>query len=163
MDDKQKSVIEHFTGSLGQLDKVLAPVPESGWEWSEKEGEWTIRQILHHLAEDMIVYGFILERALATPGCKVFFGEFPGNQEWADRLGFNQRPVCLALDLIRAQRPFFSELFSLFPGKWENTVLFYNETGEKLAESNVEKMIEMLSDHMDEHVQMIEKIIASKE
>jgi hypothetical protein len=159
MNQTQKNVAANFTISLARLEKVLVQVPESGWDWSEKAGEWSIRQVIHHLAEDLIVYGFILERALATPGCKVFFGEFPGNNEWADRLGFEQRPVDLALNLIRAQRPYFAELISHFPEKWDNSVLFYNESGEKLAESNVEKMIMMLNDHMLEHVQMIENII----
>lgn len=159
MNEIEKKAVANFNSSLEQLELVLTRVPDRGWDWLESEGEWSIRQVIYHLAEDLIVYGFILERTLATPGCNVIFGEFPGNEEWADRLGFDKRPVNLALDLIRAQRPFFADLLSRFPEKWGNVVLFYDESGEKLGESNIEKMVMMLSDHMLEHVKMIENII----
>ena len=86
MNDEQKNIIENFTGTLLNLDSIKAKVSESGLDWSEGEGEWSIRQIIHHLAEDFTVYGFILERALATPGCKVFLANSremrPGQTAW---------------------------------------------------------------------------------
>jgi hypothetical protein len=160
MNNEQKNIIENFTGILLNLNSVMAKVPESGLDWSEGEGEWSIRQIIHHLAEDCTVYGFILERALVTPGCKVFFGEFPGNEAWADGLGFGQRPISHALPLIHAQRAYFAELVNTFPERWENKVVFYNETGEKLAESTVREMLVMLTEHMQEHIDTLQRILA---
>jgi len=160
MNKEQRKLIYDFTSALDDLDSELSGVPEEGWDWAEKEGEWSIRHVLHHLAEDCNVYTFIIERGLATPGCKVFFGEFPGNLEWSILLAWNERPVEIARELMHAHRKFLAELVGHFPERWDNTVAFYNESNEKMAEQSVEKMMVMLTDHMQEHVEMIKKILA---
>jgi len=151
-------MINAFTGALDDLDTVLASVPDEGWDWAEKEGEWSIRQVVHHLAEDCNVYAFIIERALATPDCKVFFGEFPGNKAWGDLLAWNERPVENARELMHTHRKYLAELAGHFPERWENKAVFYNESGKKLAEQTVERMMVMLPEHMQEHISMIKKI-----
>ncbi len=163
MNDAQLKMINDFTGSLGELDNLLIGISQEGLEWSEKEGEWTVREVLHHLAEDCNVYAFIIERALATPDCKVFFGEFPGNQAWGESLAWHDRPVDAAIPLMHAHRVFLAELVGHFPERWENKVVFYNEKCEKLAESSVEEMIHMLTEHMHEHVIMIENILEANQ
>ncbi len=163
MKQTQQKIIDDFTGVLADLDSVLAEVPEVGYDWAEKDGEWSIRQVVHHLAEDCNVYAFIIERGLATPGCKVFFGEFPGNKAWSNLMAWHERPVEGARELMHAHRKYLSELVGHFPDRWDNTVNFYNEENEKLAESSVEKMIVMLKEHMDEHIQMIKKILSVRQ
>ena len=100
----------------------METVTEDQLEWCERAGEWSIRQVLHHLTDDGNVFTFIIERTLATPGCKVFFGGFPGNEAWADQLGFDQRPVTQDRALMRAQHNFLAELVIIFPDRWQNQV-----------------------------------------
>lgn len=162
MDEAQQDLLDAFTGSMEELDQFLETVPEDGLDWTESEEEWSIRQVIHHLADDGNVYTFIIERALATPDCKVFFGGFPGNEQWADRLNFSQRPIQPALKLMRAQRAFLADLIARFPDRWDNKVGYYNESGEKMAERTVAEMIVMLTEHMQEHIQMIETILKNR-
>ena len=159
MNEEQRKIIDDFTSALDDLDFVLADVPEEGWDWSEKEGEWSIRQIIHHLAEDCNVYAFIIERGLATPGCKVFFGDFPSNIEWSNLLAWNERSVEIARELMHAHRKFLADLAGHFPERWDNKVMFFNESKEKIAEQSVEKMLVMLTEHMQEHVETVKKIL----
>jgi hypothetical protein len=158
MEKSKQKIINDFNQALVELDSVLAELPEKGYDWAEKDGEWSIRQVVHHLAEDCNVYAFIIERGLATPGCKVFFGEFPGNMAWSNLMAWHERPVDGARELMHAHRKYLAEMVSHFPERWDNTVNFYKEENEKLAESSVEKMMIMLTEHMQEHVQMIRKI-----
>jgi hypothetical protein len=160
MNENQTKMIAEFRDSLTDLNVVLDGLPTEGLDWAE-EGGWSIREVLHHLADDGNVYVFIIERGLATPDCKVFFGEFPGNEAWADRLAFAERPVESVLNLIQAQRQFLAELLSHFPDRWENKVNYYNYGGEKIADRSVEEMLVMLTEHMQEHTQMIKNIIAT--
>jgi hypothetical protein len=160
MDKNQEQILADFSNSLDELNTVMESVTEDQLDWSAQEGEWCIRQVLHHLTDDCNVYTFIIERALATPGCKVFFGGFPGNEAWADRLGFDQRPITRAWDLLHAQRRFLAELVSCYPERWSNQVGYFNEAGEKVAERNVEQLIQMLTEHMQEHTRMIANILA---
>jgi len=156
--ENQAKMIAEFRDSLTDLDAVLEGLPEEGLDWAE-EGEWSIREVLHHLADDGNVYVFIIERGLATPDCKVFFGEFPGNDAWAERLEFGKRPVKGALNLIQAQRQYLAELVGHFPERWENKVNYYNTEGEKIADRTVGEMLLMLTEHMQEHTEMIRNIL----
>ncbi|MFW5714161.1 MAG: DinB family protein [Brevefilum sp.] len=158
MNKNQENMLAEFQRALTDLDALLDGLPEGALDWSEKE-EWSIREVLHHLADDGNVYTFIIERALATPDCKVFFGEFPGNKAWAERLAFGERPVESTLNLIQAQRHFLAELVGCFPERWENKVNYYNTEGEKVADRTVAEMILMLTEHMQDHTEMIQNII----
>jgi hypothetical protein len=161
MNEHQIHIMADFTRALGELDCVMETISKDQLDWSESPGEWSIRQVLHHLTDDGNVFTFIIERALATPGCKVFFSDFPGNEAWSDRLAFNQRPIDCAWDLLHAQRRFLAELVSHCPERWENSVGFYNAACEKQGEQNVEGLLMMLTEHMQEHNRMIENILAA--
>ena len=62
---------------------------------------------------------------------------------------------------MHAHRVFLADMLLSLPDQWENTVHFKDESSKELVERNVIQMIEMLTEHMDEHTQMIEKIIAT--
>lgn len=74
MSNNQNNLVQDFLDALGRFDAVLDRLPEGALDWAEKEGEWSIREVVHHVAEDCNVFAFIIERALATPGCNVVFG-----------------------------------------------------------------------------------------
>jgi hypothetical protein len=161
MSDQQKQ-IEAFTRSLDAFDAALAQLPEEGLDWREGEDGWTVREIIHHVGEDCNVYAFIIEQALATPGCKIVFGDFPGNDAWGERLAWGERPVRPALDLMHAHRAWLAELVGHFPDRWGNAVAFYNDSGEELPGRNtVKTMLEMLTEHMEEHTEMIQHIVSA--
>jgi len=163
MNHEQTTIINNFITSLEAFDAVLANTPAEALDWVERDGEWTIRHVIHHVAEDCNVYAFIIERAIAMPGSKVVFGEFPGNDDWAERLAFGKRSTEPAIELMHAHRNFLAELVGSFPDRWDNNVNFFNEEGKQLATSSVKDMIIMLTDHMQEHSEMIEKIIKNNE
>ena len=159
MENAHLNRINNFTDVANDFQAVLEEVPEGGMAWSEKKGEWSIRQIIHHVAEDLTVYAFIVERALAVPGDRVFFGEFPGNKNWAELLKFDQRSIPPALNLIHAQRVYMAEMLEHFPDRWDNKVDFYDKDGKQVGSNSVREMISMLTDHMQEHIEMIENIL----
>lgn len=161
MNSTQNNLVQDFLDALVRFDAALDRIPADGLDWAENEGEWTVREVVHHVAEDCNVYTFIIERALATPGCNVVFGEFPGNQPWGKALAWHTRPIEPAHDLMHAHRSYLADLLTSLPDLWENTVHFKDETGKELAEQNVIQMVQMLTEHMDEHTQMIDKILSA--
>ncbi len=60
MNQEQQQIIDAFSNSLKDCDAVLDKVPEGGLEWAETEGEWSIREVIHHLTDDYNVYTFII-------------------------------------------------------------------------------------------------------
>jgi ribosomal protein S18 acetylase RimI-like enzyme len=163
MDETQERILNNFINTFDELDTLIETVTAEQLDWRETAGEWSIRQVLQHLTDDGNVFTFIIERALATPGCKVFFGGFPGNEVWANQLGFDQRPVTQALALMRAQNKFVVELVSAFPDRWGNQVGYYNEAGEKQVDQSVENLLVMLTEHRRDHIAMIKNILAANQ
>lgn len=74
-------------------------------------------------------------------------------------MAFDKRPVTHALALMHAHSAFLAEWVGHFPERWENKAGFNIESGEKVAKNSVREMITMLTEHMREHILMIEKII----
>ncbi len=165
MPEKNSKLLDNFTGALDAFEVVLDQVPESGLDWREGDEGWSIRQIIHHIAEDCNVYTFIIEQALAIPGCKIVFGEFPGNDTWGEALDWSSRPVEASRELMRAHRKFLAELVSHFPDRWGYQVHFFSGDSEDEipAPNTVEKMITMLTEHMEEHTETVKRIIAANE
>ena len=160
MSDKSTPLISDFTQALVEFDTALDQIPSAGLDWREGGEGWSIRQIIHHVTEDCNVYAFIIERALATPGCKITFGEFPGNDAWGEALGWDTKPVEISRELMHAHRRFLAEMVAQFPDRLGNEVQYCNEEGESLGTGNVEKMVAMLTEHMQEHTETIRRIRA---
>ncbi len=156
-------IIKAFQQSLVDLDALLEAMTKEKLDQAEKPGDWTIRQILHHLAGDCDVYSFIIKRALVESGSSYFFGDFPGNEAWGDRLDFHKRPVEPALALMHAHRAYLAELVGHFPERMAQKIAFFNEKGEPLGERTVTQMITMLTEHMQEHTATIQRILAKEE
>ncbi len=155
MNDEQQGQIEAFTRSQEAFDAALAQLPEEGPDWREDGDGWSVREILHPVSEDCNVYAFFIEQALTTPGCKVVSGKFPGNDAWGER------PVGPALGLMRAHR-LAGELVGSFPDRWNSAVKFHDGSGkERQGRNTVRTMLEMLTEHRQEHTETIRRIAAA--
>lgn len=161
MNQAQQTVIDAFINSLKDFDTVLEKVPEGGLEWFEKEGEWTIRHVVHHVAGDCTHWAPIIEQALALPDSKVVFPPFPGNIAWGKSLGFGERSIETELELMHIHRKYLAEIVSYFPDRWDHHVSFFDEEGKELASSSIKEMIVMLTEHMQEHTEMVKNILGA--
>lgn len=139
------------------LEAVIQDLTEETLDSACAPGEWTIRQIVHHLADDCDVWSMCIKKAVATPGVLVRFEGFPGNEPWADGLAFECRGVEPAMTLIKAHRQYIAQLATHFPDAWDRSIKLGNAQGEVVREFSVCEIIEMLTDHMSEHVAVIEK------
>ena len=156
----QKETLELFTSGVEKLEKAVAGLSEKELDYSLAPGEWSIRQIVHHVTDDGDGWSFVLKKALGTPGVGFSFGDpgdFPGNEAWANALAFQKRPVTTSLALIISHRKFFNELATYFAGSWENYVTYLDDKGKK-NKFTAGQIIRMLAEHLMEHVATIESI-----
>jgi uncharacterized damage-inducible protein DinB len=160
MESDPTHIIHEFQSCASRLAAALANQPEEYLDWRPDRGEWSIRQIVHHLADDLDVWSMCIKKAVATPGAVVRFEGFPGNQAWADALQFDQRPVQAQLDLIQAHRLSVTELALHFEGAWDRSMQIADSSGEVRATLSVADILKMLTDHMNEHLRTIEQILA---
>jgi hypothetical protein len=154
----QIEVLDHFSSGPARLEAALAGLPSDALDLSVAPGEWSIRQTVHHLADDGDVWCLALKKAIATPGAPMHLEGFPGNEVWAAQLRAHERPIDGALALITAHVRVMSDLLHDFPAAWDNAVSILDEQGRVAQQVTCGQMIGFLGEHMDNHIAVIQSI-----
>ena len=149
--------LARFLAVANELVTIVGGLSDAELDLSRGPGQWSIRQIVHHLADDGDVWSMCIKKAVATPGASIRFEGFPGNEAWADALHFGERDIAFALQLIMAHRQYSTDLLRHLDA-WENSVKMVDAEGEVRREISVREMVEMLTDHMSTHVTTIQAI-----
>ena len=156
--ESQREALELFTAGAEKLEKAVAGLTDEETDYNEAPGEWTIQQIVHHVAEDGDAWSLNFKKAIATPGVPVRFEGFPGNEAWADALAYDKRPLKSSLILTKSHRQVMAELAERFADSWEQYVIIVDTDGKELHKVSAGQIIQMLSEHMEEHIAKIEEI-----
>ena len=118
-------------------------------------GTWTIREIIHHLADDGDVWSLRIKQAIASPGSRVNLGHYPGNESWAAALDFEDRDCQPALALISAHLAYLAELLTRFYNAWDRNVVIVDVLSGNEQSMTVLQIAQMLVEHLDEHLTQI--------
>jgi hypothetical protein len=155
-------MLTHFTADPDRLESAVAGLTEDQLDLAEAPGQWSIRQIVHHLSDDCDVWSFGIKRAIAVDGVSIRFGPFPGNEPWANALAFDRRPIAPALALFSAHRALLAQIVSALPASWDRCVNAVDDQGQTF-QIPVGGALKMLSDHLQEHLATIARIKARHE
>jgi hypothetical protein len=158
----QQVLITSLEGSIERLENDLGGLTYDQLDLSaDREaypGTWTIREIIHHLADDGDVWSLRIKQAIATPGITVRMEGYPGNERWAGALDFEDRDAAPALRLVIAHCAYLIELLIRFAGSWDRTIRVIDVESGTERELSVLQMVQMLVEHMEEHMEQIENI-----
>lgn len=117
--------------------------------------QWSIRQIIHHLADGQTMWSVCMRLAIGAPGAAMQLDWYPGNDAWSERMHFDKRDIGPSLMLIRAFHDEVAELLTLMPEAWEREVVIgVPGSGHERAYS-VARIIEFTSEHFVEHMDEI--------
>jgi hypothetical protein len=147
--------LARFTTGVYRLRRAVHGLSEEELDLCERPDEWTIRQTIHHLADDGDAWALPIKKAIAVTGAPVRFEGFPGNEAWVSALAFDRRPVRPAIALIEAHRCALAELVGAVPGAWERHVTVLDAAGREVQTLTCGEMIGMLADHLCGHVETI--------
>jgi DinB superfamily len=146
-------VLALFAAGPDQLEAALAGLPAAGLDHSLTPESWTIRQIVHHLADGEGMWLVCIKIGVAAPGSTFAADWYPGNDVWAKNLGYATLPTEAAVALFRAQRLYIAQLLQQQSAGWAQQV---SMGGHPMS---VGAIIGMLTDHVSEHVAEIRKIM----
>jgi len=154
----QKETLDRFTAGALKLEKLVGSLTEQQLDKSIAPGQWTIRQIVHHVSEDGEAWSLNIKRAIAAPGVFIAPSKFPGNDAWGKALAHDKRPIQGALALVKAHRYVIAEIVTCFPDKWGQYITYPAQGGKEIGRFTVGQIIRMVTDHLDEHIATIEAI-----
>ncbi|MEK7693554.1 MAG: DinB family protein, partial [Chloroflexota bacterium] len=106
-----------------ELDMAVAGLSDAELDTARSAGEWTTRQIVHHLADGEAHWLTPIKMALIEPGFVYYHNNW--NQEASSgALAYATRQVAQSLALFRAQRTHILQLLQELPGAWDRYVEF---------------------------------------
>ena len=156
----REELLAGYSALPGQLADSVSGLSDSQLDQTGGPDEWSIRQIIHHLADGQTMWSVCMRLAVGAPGAAIQFDWYPGNDPWAERMRFTQRSIEPSLALLQALHAEITELLALIPDAWDREVIIgVPGRGDERAFS-VAKIIGFTGEHFVEH---LDEIAAIKE
>ena len=103
---EQDERIAKYGNCPSQLEAAILGLSEANLDMSKSADSWTIREIIHHIADGDDMWKLFIKRAIGNPE-----GEFGldwywqvSQDEWAKNWGYKTRAVEPSLAMFRANR-----------------------------------------------------------
>ena len=150
-----------YTRGADDVEAALAGLTEADLDLTRAPDKWSIRQIVHHLAESDSIHLMIFTSALAQSGRTFIRNSYNQDDQdhWAETLVFKERAIEPSLALIKATRQHLVQLFQHIPDHWDRYVLlkFVGEEGQG-DKVTVGALLDGLNWHLAEHCAEIQEI-----
>jgi hypothetical protein len=136
------------------LNRAIGGLTERQLSQPEATGKWSIRQVVRHLADSDLVWGYRVRMVLAhdRPAITGYDQDL-----WADRLHYDQAPLEMSLEEFRVLRRSNLRLISAASPLDLQRVGVHAERGEE----SVAHMIRLYAGHDLLHLRQIERIRAA--
>jgi len=131
-------------------------LPEELLDLTYGKGKWTIKQILHHLADSESVLYDRIRRVIANPNQVIWAFD---QDAWCDQLDYNSLPLPVNEALFLAVRNAIIVTAQRFYNeKHWNKEFVHSESGIRTLKEEFEKV----AWHCDQHIRQIEQALDKK-
>jgi catechol 2,3-dioxygenase-like lactoylglutathione lyase family enzyme len=141
-----------YDAGPGALEAALAGLTSVEERWRRGPGTWSVREIVHHLADSEATVLARTKFGLAEPG-RLYTGSRYDQDVWAAGLDYAGREIGPDVALFRAIRGHISQLMRCLPGAWERETVGPGRTRQAAGQ-----VISMLVSHALEHIHEIEDL-----
>lgn len=139
--------LDRFASAVAAIEAALSGATDDELDRRPPSGEWTAREIVHHLADSESMAYIRLRRLIAEDDPQIAGYDEP---EWARRLHYD-RPIAASVAVVRAVRTASLELLrALTPDEWARTGT-HSESGAY----SVDRWLAIYAEHSHEHADQI--------
>ena len=157
--ENQDKILELFKRGPSILENALAGLSDIEIDYAPSNGGWSIRQIIHHIADGDDIWKTCIKIALGNEQAEFtlqWYSALP-QTEWAKRWSYENRSIDASLALFRANRDHILQLLEYAPDGWSKSIQFRDSNG-KIEVVPVGFVIQMQGDHVVHHVKRITAI-----
>jgi len=152
----QATILALFADGPSQLENAINGLSEAELDLSPSQGGWSIREIVHHVADGDDIWKFCIKMALGNEQAEFhleWYWTFP-QTTWASNWAYAHRSVTSSLDLLKAARKHILDLLAQKPDGWERSVDIREPDGQ-LIRVSVGFVVEMQANHVLHHIKRI--------
>jgi hypothetical protein len=146
-------LIESYGMAYDLLIEAIAAFPREMWQFRAGSEEWTIHEILVHIADSEVNSYVRCRRLIAEPGSTVLGYD---EMTWARVLDYHQQSVEDALELFKwLRRKSYLLVRGLEEGAWSHVVT-HSESGPMILED----WLRTYERHVPEHIEQMSRVYA---
>ena len=146
---ERKEKIELYGNGYALLSATLEKIPQEMWQFKPEPGEWSVHEILVHLADSETNSYLRARQFVAEPGALIMAYD---QDVWANKLDYHQRDWQDALEILRLVRKATYEMLLTLPDDiWDNTI----SHPEFDKPYTFTKWLNIYSGHIPSHIEQI--------
>jgi len=143
------ALIESYRTAFDELVTALNAIPKEAWLFKPAPKEWSVHQVIVHLADSETNSYLRARRLVAEPGQTVMAYD---QDVWADKLDYHNTDYKDALETTRLVRKLTYDLLTRLPEDvWDNAAI-HSEFSEPYT---FEKWLRIYADHPRVHAGQI--------
>jgi len=136
-----------------KLERLVSRAPGSKLRKQPAPGKWSVAEILAHMADTELVFGYRIRTILGAPGTPI---QAFDQDKWAQAMSYSKSDPRKSVERFAAFRKANLDLLkSLSPAQWKNHGI-HAERGEE----SIETIARLCAGHDLNHLRQIEKILS---
>ena len=141
-----------YANAPSRISTLIQGLDNAALNHTPAKDEWSIHEILVHLADSELVGSWRIRKAIAEPGTTI---QAYNEAIWAQAMNYNNQDSSAAIQLFSALRASNTLLLRSLPNEvWEHTVVHSEEGTMSLYDVFVTYIR-----HIDTHIQQIERLM----
>jgi hypothetical protein len=156
---EQSRILRDYADCLNLLRASIDGLQGPELDFSRKQDEWTVREIIHHITDGDYIWKICIQMALGEserPFHLKWYWE-TDQVRWSHLWAYSSRDIETSIALLEANRNHTVELLSRVPGSLSRTINIEWPSGDQ-EEVNVEWVLDVQTSHIEGHVEEIRKI-----
>ena len=141
--------IEEYGRGFDLLTTALAEVPEDAWEFRPEPTEWSVHEIIVHMADSESMAALRARKLIVEPGSSLMAYEEP---KWADALNYREQSYEDALQVIKFARQTTYHLLKTLPDEVFTHSVVHPEFDEPYT---FESWLNIYARHIPDHIEQL--------
>ncbi len=138
---KRQSLIETYAGAFSKFEEGLEQIPQEAWTYKPEPKEWSVHEIIVHLADSETNSFLRARRLIADPGDSLMAYD---QDHWAKAMDYHSQDWKLALEVTRLVRESTHALIKDLPDAiWQHSI----KHPEREAPFHFERWLEIYAGH----------------
>ena len=149
---ERTALVARYREGAGAVEAALAGAARGELDARPLAGEWSVREIVHHLADSEMTSAIRLRRLIAEDNPTIAGYD---EAEFARRLHYGDRPIEPALEAIRAARATTADILDrLTAAEWART-----GTHTEIGAYSVERWLTAYAAHCHDHADQVRRTL----
>ena len=145
--------IEQYGHGFDILTAALAEVPKETWDLRPEPNEWSVHEIVVHMADSESMSALRVRKLIVEPGSTLMGYE---EAKWADALSYKKQSVEDALQIIKLARQSTYRLLKILPDEVFTHSVIHPEYSEPYT---FERWLSIYARHIPDHIEQIKKTV----